>query len=401
MSTFKYRVLTRGSAVVEGKKASLSRGELIDYLKKSGYIVLKVEEEVDGSRAAGIFSDRTAKKATVFFTQELGILLDSGISLDRSLKILSDAQENNRFKGMILDILEEVKSGKSLADSLSIFPNIFASVYVSMVRAGEESGVLPQVLKRLGTFMEKVQKIKSEITSSLIYPLFLVVAGILSVAALILLVIPRFTEVFEGVGIALPFTTQVMISLNNIVTSYGWIFIIILIGIFFLLKRLRKQTGVKERIDKKKLGIPILGNILWRIEISRFARTLGTLLENGVSLLNSIDISRGVLSNSFLSNIIDQVKPEIKAGKGLTNPLGARSFFPGIAQHLLSVGEETGKLDEMLIKVADNMDTDIEQRIKRLISLVEPALILIMGCAIGAVVISMLSAIFSINEVSF
>ena len=400
MSTFKYRILTRGSTVVEGKRASLSRGELIDYLKKSGYIVLKVEE-IDSSRAAGIFSDRTAKKAAVFFTQELGILLDSGISLDKSLKILSDGQENNRFKGMILNILEEVKSGKSLADSFSVFPNIFTGVYVSMVRAGEESGVLPQVLKRLGTFMEKVQKIKSEITSSLIYPLFLVVAGILSVAALILLVIPRFTEVFEGVGIALPLTTQVMISLNNIVTSYGWIFIIILIGIFFLFKRLRKQTGVKARIDKKKLGIPILGNILWRIEISRFTRTLGTLLENGVPLLNSIDISRGVLSNSFLSNIIDQVKPEIKAGKGLTNPLGARSFFPGIAQHLLSVGEETGKLDEMLIKVADNMDTDIEQRIKRLISLVEPALILIMGCAIGAVVISMLSAIFSINEVSF
>ncbi len=401
MSMFKYRIMTRGSAVVEGKKASLSRGELIDYLKKSGYIVLKVEEEVDGSRAGRIFSDRSAKKATVFFTQELGILLDSGISLDKSLKILSDAQENNRFKGMILDILEEVKNGKSLADSLSVFPNIFPSVYVGMVRAGEESGVLPQVLKRLGAFMERVQKIKSEITSSLIYPLFLVVAGILSIAALILLVIPKFTEVFEGVGIALPLSTQVMISLNNIVTSYGWIFIIILIGVFFLLKRLLKQTGVKARIDKKKLGIPILGNILWRIEISRFTRTLGTLLENGVSLLNSIDISRGVLSNSFLSNIIDQVKPEIKAGKGLTNSLGVRSFFPGIAQHLLSVGEETGKLDEMLIKVADNMDADIEQRIKRLISLVEPALILIMGCGIGAVVISMLSAIFSINEVAF
>jgi general secretion pathway protein F len=393
--------MTRGSAVVEGKRASPSRGELIDYLKKSGYIVLKVEEEVDGSMAAGIFSDRTAKKATVFFTQELGILLDSGISLDKSLKILSDAQENKKFKGMILDILEEVKGGKSLAGSLSLFPNIFSGVYVNMVRAGEESGVLPKVLERLGTFMEKVQRIKSEITSSLIYPLFLVVAGILSVAALILIVMPRFTKVFEEVGIALPLSTQVMISFSNILTGYGWVFVIVLIGGYFLLKSLRKKTGVQASIDKKKLRIPILGNILWRIEVSRFARTLGTLLENGVSLLNSIDISRGVLSNSFLSNIIDETKSDIKAGKGLTTPLSERSFFPGIAQHLLSVGEETGKLDEMLIKVADTMDTDIEQRIKRLISLVEPALILIMGCAIGAVVISMLSAIFSINEVSF
>ncbi len=400
MSTFKYRILAKGSAVIEGKKASVSKGELIDSLKKSGHIVLKVEE-VDGSRASGIFSDRSAKKATVFFTQELGILLDSGISLDRSLTILSDAQEDKKFKGMILDILEEVKGGKSLAGSLSLFPNIFSGVYVNMVRAGEESGVLPKVLERLGTFMEKVQRIKSEITSSLIYPLFLVVAGILSVAALILIVMPRFTKVFEEVGIALPLSTQVMISFSNILTSYGWVFVIVLIGGYFLLKSLRKKTGVQASIDKKKLGIPILGNILWRIEVSRFARTLGTLLENGVSLLKSIDISRGVLSNSFLSDIIDEAKSDIKAGKGLTTPLSARSFFPGIAQHLLAVGEETGKLDEMLIKVADTMDTDIEQRIKRLISLVEPALILIMGCGIGAVVISMLSAIFSINEVSF
>ncbi len=400
MSTFKYRILAKGSAVIEGKKASVSKGELIDSLKKSGHIVLKVEE-VDGSRASGIFSDRSAKKATVFFTQELGILLDSGISLDRSLKILSDAQEDKKFKGMILDILEEVKGGKSLAGSLSLFPNIFSGVYVNMVRAGEESGVLPKVLERLGSFMEKVQRIKSEITSSLIYPLFLVVAGILSVAALILIVMPRFTKVFEEVGIALPLSTQVMISFSNILTSYGWVFVIVLIGGFFLLKSLRKKTGVQASIDKKKLGIPILGNILWRIEVSRFARTLGTLLENGVSLLTSIDISRGVLSNSFLSDIIDEAKSDIKAGKGLTAPLSARSFFPGIAQHLLAVGEETGKLDAMLMKVAENMDTDIEQRIKRLISLVEPALILIMGCVIGAVVISMLSAIFSINEVSF
>jgi general secretion pathway protein F len=201
---------------------------------------------------------------------------------------------------------------------------------------------------------------------------------------------PRFTKVFEGVGIALPLSTQVMISFSNILTGYGWVFVIVLIGGYFLLKSLRKKTGVQASIDKKKLRIPILGNILWRIEVSRFARTLGTLLENGVSLLNSIDISRGVLSNSFLSNIIDETKSDIKAGKGLTAPLSERSFFPGIAQHLLSVGEETGKLDEMLIKVADTMDTDVE-----------PALILIMGCAIGAVVISMLSAIFSINEVSF
>jgi general secretion pathway protein F len=392
--------MTRGSGVLEGKRVSDSKAELLNYLKKSGHIVLKVEE-VGGEKAGKLLSNRSVKKATVFFTQELGTLLQSDVPLDKSLRILSDAQDNKRFKGMILDILEEVKGGKSLGDALSMFPDVFSGVYVNMVRAGEESGVLPKVLERLGSFMERVQRIKSEVTSALIYPLFLVMSGILSVGALVLIVMPRFTKVFEEVGIALPLSTQILIKLCDALTSYGWVLLIALTGVYYLFRSLKKKPGVQASIDRKKLGIPILGDILWRIEISRFARTLGTLLENGVSLLTSIDISKGVLSNTFLSDKIEDVKPDIKAGKGFTVPLSERAFFPGIAQHLLKVGEETGKLDEMLVKVSDNMDTDIEQRIKRLISLVEPALILVMGCAIGAVVISMLSAIFSINEVSF
>lgn len=400
MSTYKYRILTKGSAVIEGKKTAESKIELINYLKKSGYIVLKVQEvgETKGVRA---FSDRSAKKATILFTQELAILLESGIPLDRSLNILFDAQENKRFKEIVTDILEGIKGGKSLAESLSLFPNVFSSVYIGMIQAGEESGVLPQVLKRLGAFMERMQRVRSEIISSLIYPLFLILAGIFSVAALILLVIPRFSNIFNEIGIALPLSTQILINMNTIIIKYGWVFILFLTGAFFLLKWLGRQSKIQNVIEKKKLSIPILGDILWRVEVSRFARTLGTLLENGVPLLNSIDISKGVLSNTFLSSIIDEVKPEIKAGKGLIDPLRTRSFFPGIASHLLTVGEETGTLDEMLIKVADNLDTNLEQRIKRLVSLVEPVLILVMGCGIGIIVISMLSAIFSINEVSF
>ncbi len=400
MSTYKYRVMTKGSGVLEGKRVSPSKGELLNFLKKSGHIVLKVEE-VGATKTSSFFSNRSVKKASIFFTQELGVLLNSGISLDKSLRILSDAQDDKKFNGMILDILEEVKAGKSFADALSLFPDVFSGVYINMVRAGEESGVLPRVLERLGVFMEKVQRIKSETISSLIYPLFLVLFGILSVGLIITIVIPKFTEVFDGMGVALPLSMQLLIGLGDLVTHYSWVIFIALAGLYFLFKFYKKKAGVQENIDKRQLRIPILGDVLWRIEISRFARTLGTLLENGVSLLTSIDISKGVLSNSFLSNKIDDVKPDIKAGKGFTAPLEERSFFPGIAQHLLRVGEETGKLDEMLLKVSDNMDADIEQRIKRLLSLVEPVLILIMGCAIGAVVVSMLSAMFSINDVSF
>ncbi len=400
MSTFKYRILTRGSAVVEGKKTVSNKAELIASLKKSGYIVLNVQE-IGSSRKSNSFSDRSIRKATVFFTQELGVLLDSGIPLDRSMRILSEAQENKNFKEMLLEILEGLKGGKSLAESLAAFPNIFSTVYVNMVLAGEESGVLPKVLKRLGAFMERAQRIRSEITSSLMYPVFLIFAGILSVAALMLLVIPKFSTIFADVGIALPMSTQLLISLSSIGTKFGWVGVLFFIGMYFLYKRLRQRSAIQEAIDRKKLKIPILGVIFWRIDVSRFSRTLGTLLENGVPLLSSIDISKAVLSNTHLGNIIEQTKPDIKSGKGLIIPLGPKSFFPAIAYHLLTVGEETGTLDEMLIKVSDTLDNDVEQRIKRLISLAEPALILLMGCAIGAIVMSMLSAIFSINDVSF
>lgn len=400
MSTFKYRILTKGSAVIEGKRSAESKIELLNYLKKSGYIVLKIQEE-KGPRGWQFFSDISARKATVLFTQELGILLDSGISMDRSFKILSDAQENNHFKGILVDVLENIKGGKSLGSSLSSFPNIFSNVYVSMVQAGEESGVLPEVLKRLGTFMERTQKIRSELISSLIYPLVLVVAGIISVVALMVFVIPRFSEVFTGIGIALPLSTQIMLNVSDNFVKYGWLFIVLITFMVFLYRLLMRKNEFQLGINRNKLRIPILGSVFWRIEVSRFVRTLGTLLENGVPLLESVDISKGVLVNSYLSDIIDKVKPDIKAGKGLISPLSSKSFFPGIASHLLIVGEETGSLDLMLLKVSDNLDSDIEQRLKRLVSMAAPALIMIMGCGVGVIVISMLSAIFSINDVSF
>lgn len=400
MGTYKYRILTKGSAVIEGKRAAESKTKLIDYLKKSGYIVLKIKE-VEESRGWTLFSNRSARKATVMFTQELATLLESGIPLDRSLKILSEAQENKHFSNIILDILEGVKGGKSLAESLSAFNDVFPNIYASMVRAGEESGVLPKVLKRLGSFMERVQKIRAEVISSLIYPVFLVLAGIMSIAALMILVIPKFSEIFDEIGIALPLSTQIIINLSGATVKYGWIAIIVLAGMFFLYKRQKKQSGIQRKIDRRKIRLPIIGGIFWRIEVSRFARTLGTLLENGVPLLNSIDISKGVLANSYLIEIVEEAKPEIKSGKGLTKPLSKKAFFPGIVVHLLSIGEETGTLDEMLVKVSNNLDADVEQRLKRLVSLVEPFLILTMGCGIGLIVISMLTAISSINQASF
>jgi general secretion pathway protein F len=270
-----------------------------------------------------------------------------------------------------------------------------------MIRAGEEGGVLPQVLKRLGTFQERLQKVRGEIISAMIYPLLLSSTGLLSVGALIVYVIPKFSQIFEGMGIALPFSTKLLMGMSQYSIKYGWILFLVTIAVFFFYKRAMRDKNTSIKIDQKKLKMPLIGNLLWKMQISRFARTLGTLLENGVPLLKSMDIVKDVISNQHLAHILYTVKANVKEGTGLTISLAKRGFLPEIAVHLMKVGEETGNLDQMLLKVADNFDADVEQRMKRLVTMVEPVLILLMGAVIGVIVISMLTAILSVNDVRF
>lgn len=400
MSTYKYRLLTTSSGIVEGEKEAASKIDLINDLRKSGHIILHISQ-VDKNKRFGFLLNRVSKKAVLPFTQELATLLEGGIPIDKSLSILLSSQNNNTIKSVIEDVLNGIKSGKSFAEALANHIKLFSSVYINMVRAGEEGGVLPQVLKRLGAYQEKLQKVRGEIISAMIYPLLLSVTGLISISALIVYVIPKFSQIFEGMGIALPFSTRVLIGMSHYSIRYGWMSIIIVAAVFFLYKRAMKDKKTSIKIDQKKLKMPIIGNLFWKVQISRFSRTLGTLLENGVSLLKSMDIVKDVLSNHYLADILGNVKGNVKEGSGLTVSLAKRGFLPEIAVHLLKVGEETGNLDKMLLKVADNFDADVEQRMKRLVTAVEPVLILLMGTIVGVIVISMLTAILSVNDLRF
>lgn len=399
MSTFKYKLLSTSSGIIEGEKEAPTKIELITELRKTGHVILSVQQTTKDKKF-GFLSGRANKKAILPFTQELATLLEGGIPIDKSLAILLSSHDI-KIRPIVENILNGIKSGKSLAEALNSHVKLFSSVYINMVRAGEEGGVLPQVLKRLGMFQEKLQKIRGEIISAMIYPLLLSSTGIMSVGALIVYVIPKFSQIFEGMGISLPFTTTIVMDLSQYSIKYGWIMFIAAFTIFFLYKRARKDKKTSIKIDQRKLKLPVVGNLLWKIQISRFARTLGTLLENGVPLLKSMDIVKDVLSNQYLANILSTVKANVKEGAGLTVSLAQMGFLPEIAVHLLKVGEETGNLDKMLLKVADNFDTDIEQKTKRLVTMVEPVLILLMGAVIGVIVISMLTAILSVNDMRF
>ena len=399
MSTFKYKLLSTSSGIIEGEKEAPTKIELITELRKTGHVILSVQQTTKDKKF-GFLSGRTNKKAILPFTQELATLLEGGIPIDKSLAILLSGRDI-KIRPIVENLLNGIKSGKSLAEALNSHAKLFSSVYINMVRAGEEGGVLPQVLKRLGMFQEKLQKIRGEIISAMIYPLLLSSTGIMSVGALLVYVIPKFSQIFEGMGISLPFTTSVLMGVSQYSIKYGWIMFIAAFAIFFLYKRVRKDKNTSIKIDQRKLKLPVVGNLLWKIQISRFARTLGTLLENGVPLLKSMDIVKDVLSNQHLANILGTVKSNVKEGAGLTVSLAQMGFLPEIAVHLLKVGEETGNLDKMLLKVADNFDTDIEQKTKRLVTMVEPMLILLMGAVIGVIVISMLTAILSVNDMRF
>ncbi len=400
MSTFKYKLLTTSSGIIEGEKDALSKADLINDLRKSGHIILHIQQ-ADKNKKFGFFLNRTNKKAVLPFTQELATLIEGGIPIDKSLSILLSGQDNNTIKDVVEDLLNGIKSGKSFAEALGNHVKLFSNVYINMIRAGEEGGVLPQVLKRLGSFQERLQKVRNEIISAMIYPLLLSSTGLVCVGALIVYVIPKFSQIFEGMGISLPFSTMILMGMSHYSIRYGWIFIIVAMVAFFFYKRAMKDKNTSIKIDQKKLSLPLLGNLLWKMQIARFARTLGTLLENGVPLLKSMDIVKDVLSNQYLADILGHVKLNVKEGAGLTVSLAKRGFLPEIAVHLLKVGEETGNLDQMLLKVADNFDADVEQRMKRLVTMVEPVLILLMGAVIGVIVISMLTAILSVNDLRF
>ncbi len=397
MIAFKYRAITSGKQVIEGNKEATSKAALIKELRKSGHIVLEVRDVGGHKRKPS--SRRLSKRALLSFLQELATLLEGGIPLDKSLQIIARSQKNSALRDISEGILNGVKGGKSLAASLSQYPKTFPEVYVSMVRAGEEGGVLPQVLQRLATFLERTIKVREDISSALLYPILLAIVGVLSIVIIILYVIPKFSAIFQDTGVALPFSFQFLMFLNYFVKFYGWTLVAVILAIY-LINRRRLKSGAKNvKTARKTLKIPLIGRLLWDTEVARFTRTLGTLLENGVPLLKSLDISKGVLSNAYLAGIVENTKTDIKKGSTLSASLDNKNFFPGTMTHLIIVGEETGRLGPMLLKVAENLESEVERSVKKLVALVEPLLILVMGLVIAVIVISMLMAIFSMYDI--
>jgi general secretion pathway protein F len=342
---------------------------------------------------------RIGHKDLMFFTQELSTLVNAGLPLDRSLSICQQLSEKSQVRQMVEDLLHGIKEGKTFADSLASHPEAFSKLYINMIRAGEASGTLSQVLERLVEFQQSADELRSYMISSMIYPALLTVAGGASIVILLNFVIPKFASVFQDAGQALPLPTQLLLSISEFSKSYWWGFAggAILLGLAF--NRYVATTEGKRQWDRLKLRLPVLGNVLRKIEVARVARTLGTLVHNAVPLIQSLQIVREISNNLIIGTALNEVAEGVKKGEGIARPMEKTGVFPPLAIHLLEVGEETGRLDAMLIELAKVYDKDVRNAIKNLIALFEPLMILTMGIVVGIIIITMLLAIVSINDV--
>ena len=404
MPIYNYRASTMEGKTMEGTMEAADDGTVSLKLQEMGLLPVRIGSATRKSvlmREVALpwRRNRIRRKDLLVFTQELHTLVHAGFPLDRSLAVLGQLAESPAMAEVIQDVLKEVKGGKSFSEALAKYPEVFPKVYISMVKAGEAGGVLDEILERLASYLETSGELRSYIIGAMIYPALLSAVGLVSVIILTVFVVPRFTGIFEDMGVPLPLPMAILGFLSHVVSKYWWLVIAAAAAAGYYFKRFRDSEEGRLKLDRWLLRIPMVGVALRKLEVARFSRTLGTLLHGGVPLLQSMTIVRDVIGNQSIAKTIEPIRNGIKKGEGITQPMKQSGVFPPLAIHLIEVGEESGRLDGMLLQVADVYDVEVRNSIKNLIAFFEPALILLMGILIGTIVVSMLTAIFSINDV--
>lgn len=404
MTKYRYRAVAASGETIEGTLEAADRYAAIERLQTWGHVPIRADEvgsdPLSSLLAADLFGARTmSPRALVLVTRQLAILLHAGLPLDQSLQLLAELSEQRVEKACIASLLEKISGGSTLADAMSAQPKAFPSNYVSMIRAGEAGANLEAVLDRLAEFLERSRAAREQIVSALIYPLLVLATCGASLAVIFLFVIPRFKPLFEQAGTALPTSTQLVLGASDFVQELWWTLPLACIGLALLARWQWRNPAARRRLDRWLLKIPLVGDLVAKIEIGRFARTLGTLLKNGVSLLTALAITRETIRNSVLAQAIAAVIDSAQEGKGLADPLMRTRLFPPLAVHLIRVGEETARHEEMLLKVADIFEQETQRSIQRLLSLLGPVVTIGLGLLVAGVIGSILSAMLSVYDV--
>ncbi len=404
MGLFRYKAIDHSGAVIKGELNCDTRDAAIARLQDLGYLPIEAEKSSLEHKVRGripIFDlGRVSHKQIGVLTRQLGTLLSAGMPLDRSLDVLSRVAESDAAKRMVDAILEKIRSGMNLAAALEAQGNSFSKFYISMVRAGEEGGSLEATLQRLADYAHSARELKASVTSALMYPMILVAVIATSLALLLTFVIPQFSEMFLDAGVALPLSTQVVVTVAEWFRAHWWVVGLILVGGAILGQWGMQVDAVRFLVHRIYLRLPLVGDLAQKLATARFARTLATLLANGVPVLAALSISRKTLGNRAIMEGMEAIGKSVEEGRGLAGSMMRSSLFPPFAVHMIHVGEETGRLEEMLGNVADTYDLEVRHTVKRMLSLLEPLLIIGMGVIVGGVIMSLLVAVVSVNELA-
>ncbi|HKZ04035.1 MAG TPA: type II secretion system F family protein [Methylomirabilota bacterium] len=402
MTTFAYRAADRHGRTREGVMDAPDARTVVERLRQDACFPIRIAPHEDRAapRAWALLPTRRVRgRDLVAFTQELATLVEAGLPLDRALAILGELTPSPRLRAITSRLLEAVRGGASLGDALAEHqPRPFSRLYVNMVRAGEKGGVLDTTLKRLAEYLEEAQALRETLTSALIYPALLATVGAGAVVFLMTFVIPRFADIFRDLGGAIPLPTQVLLDVSEVFQRYWWAMGLGALGLALGARMALTVPRVRFAVDGVVLRLPLVGEVVRKGETARFARILGTLLRSGVPLIGALTVVKEMLSSRPLVRAADGLADGVRRGAGLCQPMAAARVFPPLAVHMVRVGEETGRLEEMLLKVGAVLEADTRRRLARVVALAEPVIILVLGLLVGFIVLAMLMAIFSISE---
>lgn len=415
MPAYAYQGVSAKGRQIRGVATAENVGALKANLKREGVFLTSVNEtnaNSGGAAAAaagggrgreidfsGLF-DRVNPKMVAGTTRLLGTLLHAGVTLPESLKAMTDQVESQRLKSILSDIAVRVNEGSSFADSVARYPKVFPQLYVNMVRAGEASGALETVLFRLSEFLEKQIEIQGRVSKALMYPIVLSVLGAVIVAVLMISIVPKITGMFADMQAELPWNTKLLIFLSDFMAGYWWLILLAIIGFIVGFRKWRATPGGRWVGDSTLLSLPVVGELIRKIAIARFARTLATLLASGVQLLAALDIVRTLLGNAVLEKIVSEARDNIREGEGIAIALKRSRQFPPLVTHMIAVGERSGQLEQMLIDLSDAYDRETNQAIDKFTTLLEPLAIVVMGGAVGFVIYSIMGPIMMITEMA-
>ncbi|MGA2496740.1 MAG: type II secretion system F family protein [Tepidisphaeraceae bacterium] len=404
MPTYAYEAMNSSGQEVKDEVDAGSSEEAIKLIRQKGFFPTKVKEKAakkkvgkkkdadgsSGARKLPFAIGGVSIKALTAFTRQLSTLQDAGLPILRSLQILEQQQKPGLMKAIIGAVGEDVEGGCSLSDSMAKYPKAFDKLYVNMVNAGEAGGVLDLILARLADFMEKAQKLKKKVVGAMIYPSVVILIAVGIVSMIMIFVVPKFEKIFADFKVELPDVTKLLVNASRFLAAGGWMVILFTPVAFFLLLKLAKMSeGGRYAVDVIKMKIPILGTIVGKGTVARFTRTLGTLISAGVPILDAINITKETCGNEVFARALVKVHDAIREGESMAEPLRATKVCDSIVVNMVDVGEETGDLDKMLMKVADNYDNDVDVLVGSLISILEPVMVVVLGLIVGFIVIAL------------